>query len=74
MVSKKQKDRLKNINQDLDKLHASATESIAIMATANQQLLDDTQSILAEIQASFHNKKIDFSQIRPLPKGFGISW
>jgi len=74
MVSKRQKDRLKNINVDLNKLHASATESIAIMATANQQLLDDTESILAEIQASFLHKKIDFSRILPLPKGVGISW
>ncbi len=74
MVSKKQKDRLKNINLDFDKLHSSATESIVIMATANQQLLGDTQSILAEIQASFLHKEIDFSRILPLPKGFGISW
>jgi hypothetical protein len=74
MVSKKQKDKIRNINRDLNEIHTSATESVTIMATANQQLLDDTQSILAEIQAGFFNKEFDYSRIRPLPEGFGVLW
>jgi hypothetical protein len=75
MVSRKQKERLKAFNIDIEKLTQKTNNEAGIVSLANSELLDKSNIIDNQINISLAESKVlDTSSITKLSNGKGLSW
>jgi len=74
MASKKQRQQIENINNELNALHEKADNELGVISSANSELLNSVHKLQTQFENVFRGNPIELEPVQDLSVGNGLVW